>query len=321
MQQYIENAKEVIQTEIDGLKVLVNHLDNSFINACEIMLNCKGRVVVAGMGKSGHIGKKISASLASTGTPSFFMHPAEAAHGDFGMLTDMDIILSISNSGNAEEIVKLIPLIKRLGVKHIVMTSNLKSQIAKSADCVLNISIPKEACPHGLAPTTSTTATLVMGDALTVSLLKARGFTQEDFAFSHPAGTLGKRLLLSVKDLMYTGKDIPKILSSASFGEAIIEMTSKKLGMTVILDNNNELAGIFTDGDLRRIFQHENLDRSNPINKIMSKKPLTIKPTDLAVNALNIMEDKKITCLIVSNNGKDVEGVIHMHDLLKSGII
>ena len=321
MQQYITHAKEVIQIEIDGLKTLESHIDYSFIEACNIILNCKGRIVITGMGKSGHIGKKISASLASTGTPSFFMHPAEAAHGDFGMLTEMDTILSISNSGNAEEIIKLIPLIKRLGIKHIVMTSNLKSQMALSADCVLNISTPKEACPHGLAPTTSTTATLVMGDALTVSLLKAKGFTQEDFAFSHPAGTLGKRLLLLVKDIMYKGKDIPQIPSSASFGEAIIEMTSKKLGMTIVLNNNKELAGIFTDGDLRRVFQHENLNRSDPINKIMSKKPLTIKSNDLAVKALNVMEDKKITCLVVSDNGKQVDGVIHMHDLLKSGII
>lgn len=321
MQQTIIDALNVIDIEIEGLNSLKKHLDHHFHHACEMILNCHGRVVVTGMGKSGHIGRKISASLASTGTPSFFMHPAEAAHGDFGMLTKQDIILSISNSGNASEIIKLIPLIKRLGIPHIVMTAKQHSQMAKNADCILNIAIPKEACPHGLAPTTSTTATLAMGDALTVALLKARGFTQEDFAFSHPAGALGKRLLLTVEELMYTGNKIPRVSEKASFGEAILEMTSKKLGMTTVEDSKHQLVGIFTDGDLRRVFQMDHVNRNESIKSFMSKNPLTIKPDDLAVNALNLMEEKKITVLVVSQDGKQINGVIHMHDLIQSGIV
>ena len=321
MNSHLDHATETINIEIEGLSYLKNNLSESFSRACERILEADGRVVVTGMGKSGHIGKKISASLASTGTPSFFMHPAEAAHGDLGMLTREDVVLAISNSGNAGEIMQLVPFMQRLGIPLITMTAKADSLLGNVSDIILNIAVPHEACPHNLAPTTSTTATLALGDALTIALLKARGFTEEDFAVSHPAGTLGKRLLLTVADLMHQGPSIPRVPETATFSETLLEMTAKKLGMTIIEDARHHIIGIFTDGDLRRALERGDLSRHTPINSLMTAAPLTISPDELAVRALNMMEDKQITTLIVSRDQARVDGVLHLHDLLKSGIV
>ncbi|MCF6765588.1 KpsF/GutQ family sugar-phosphate isomerase [Thiotrichales bacterium 19S3-7] len=318
---YLENACEVFSIEVDAINHVKKNLDQSFSQACEIILNAKGRVIVIGMGKSGHIGNKIAATLASTGTPSFFIHPAEAAHGDFGMITKADIIIAISNSGNTEEIIKLLPLISRLNIPLIAITGNKKSMLAKSATVNLDIHVDKEACPHNLAPTASTTVTLVLGDALAIALLRARGFTEEDFAFSHPAGTLGKRLILRVKDLMKVGQTIPKISPDTLLKDAIIVITEKGLGMTTVVNEQNELLGIFTDGDLRRIFA-SNLDIKNTlIANVMIKTPKTITENDMATKAVHMMEAYKITSLVVINDKREVLGIIHMHDLLQSGVV
>ncbi|MCF6776557.1 KpsF/GutQ family sugar-phosphate isomerase [Thiotrichales bacterium 19X7-9] len=318
---YLSNAREVFTIETDAINQVKKSLDQQFVEACEILFNVKGRVIVIGMGKSGHIGNKIAATLASTGTPSFFIHPAEAAHGDFGMITKDDIIVAISNSGNTEEIIKLLPLISRLNIPLISITGNKNSMLAKSATVNLDIHINKEACPHNLAPTASTTVTLVLGDALAIALLKARGFTEEDFAFSHPAGTLGKRLILRVKDLMKTGDKIPKVAPKTSLEEAIITITEKGLGMTTVIDDKNHLLGIFTDGDLRRIFASGYNIKTTPIANIMIKTPKIITENDMATKAVHMMESYKITSLVVINDKREVLGIIHMHDLLQSGVV
>ncbi|CDG86415.1 arabinose-5-phosphate isomerase KdsD [Xenorhabdus bovienii] len=313
-------GKKVLQVELDGLAELEQYINEDFSRACELMFSCEGKVIVMGMGKSGHIGRKIAATFASTGTPSFFVHPGEASHGDLGMVTSKDIVLTISNSGESNEILALIPVLKRQKVPLICMTNNPNSSMGKAADIHLCIKTPQEACPLGLAPTTSTTATLVMGDALAVALLQARGFTAEDFALSHPGGTLGRKLLLLTSDLMTTGDDIPRVPYTATLREALVEITRKKLGMTVICDDDMQIKGIFTDGDLRRVFDMgTDLNHAN-ISDVMTAGGVRIKPHTLAVDALNLMQSRHITSLLVTD-GEKLLGVLHMHDLLQAGVV
>ncbi|CDH20423.1 arabinose-5-phosphate isomerase KdsD [Xenorhabdus bovienii] len=313
-------GKKVLQVELDGLAELEQYINEDFSRACELMFSCEGKVIVMGMGKSGHIGRKIAATFASTGTPSFFVHPGEASHGDLGMVTSKDIVLTISNSGESNEILALIPVLKRQKVPLICMTNNPNSSMGKAADIHLCIKTPQEACPLGLAPTTSTTATLVMGDALAVALLQARGFTAEDFALSHPGGTLGRKLLLLTSDLMTTGDDIPRVPYTATLREALVEITRKKLGMTVICDDDMQIKGIFTDGDLRRVFDMgTDLNHAN-ISDVMTAGGVRIKPHTLAVDALNLMQSRHITSLLVTDGDK-LLGVLHMHDLLQAGVV
>ncbi|EOY6968877.1 arabinose-5-phosphate isomerase KdsD [Proteus mirabilis] len=315
-------GKKVLQIEQEGLAELAQYINDDFSLACEKIFHCQGRVIVMGMGKSGHIGHKIAATFASTGTPSFFVHPGEASHGDLGMVTKKDIVLAISNSGEASEILALIPVLKRKQILLICMTRSPQSTMGKAADIHLCIKVPKEACPLGLAPTTSTTATLVMGDALAIALLRARGFTAEDFALSHPGGALGRKLLLHVSDLMNKDDDIPRVSKEATLREALVEITRKKLGMTVICDDNMLINGIFTDGDLRRIFDL-GIDLNNAkISDVMTKGGIRISPDSLAVEALNLMQAKHITSLLVTEPDSDILlGVLHMHDLLQAGVV
>lgn len=315
-------GKKVLQIEQEGLAELAQYINDDFSLACEKIFHCQGRVIVMGMGKSGHIGHKIAATFASTGTPSFFVHPGEASHGDLGMVTEKDIVLAISNSGEASEILALIPVLKRKQILLICMTRSPQSTMGKAADIHLCIKVPKEACPLGLAPTTSTTATLVMGDALAIALLRARGFTAEDFALSHPGGALGRKLLLHVSDLMNKEDDIPRVSKEATLREALVEITRKKLGMTVICDDNMLINGIFTDGDLRRIFDL-GIDLNNTkISDVMTKGGIRISPDSLAVEALNLMQAKHITSLLVTEPDSDILlGVLHMHDLLQAGVV
>ncbi|MBI6250812.1 arabinose-5-phosphate isomerase KdsD [Proteus mirabilis] len=315
-------GKKVLQIEQEGLAGLAQYINDDFSLACEKIFHCQGRVIVMGMGKSGHIGHKIAATFASTGTPSFFVHPGEASHGDLGMVTEKDIVLAISNSGEASEILALIPVLKRKQILLICMTRSPQSTMGKAADIHLCIKVPKEACPLGLAPTTSTTATLVMGDALAIALLRARGFTAEDFALSHPGGALGRKLLLHVSDLMNKEDDIPRVSKEATLREALVEITRKKLGMTVICDDNMLINGIFTDGDLRRIFDL-GIDLNNAkISDVMTKGGIRISPDSLAVEALNLMQAKHITSLLVTEPDSDILlGVLHMHDLLQAGVV
>lgn len=316
-----ELALAVIQAETQAITALAAQINDSFVDACKLMYNCKGRVVVIGMGKSGHIAGKIASTLASTGTPAFFVHPGEASHGDLGMITRQDVVLALSNSGETEEILKILPLIKRLAVPLIAMTGNPKSTLADFATTHINVSIEHEACPLGLAPTSSTTAALVMGDALAISLLETRGFTRDDFALSHPGGTLGKRLLLRVGDIMHVGEAIPLVPQSALISAALLEMTEKKLGMTAIVNDNNQLIGIFTDGDLRRMLA-KNLDvRTTPITEVMTAGCTTIKSEALAAEAMQIMEQKKINALLVVDDQQYVVGALNMHDLIRAGIV
>lgn len=313
-------GKEVLHIEHEGIKNLEQYINTDFDRACQLIFGCEGKVVVMGMGKSGHIGRKIAATLASTGTPSFFVHPGEASHGDLGMITHKDVVLAISNSGESGEILALLPVLKRIKVPLICMTNNPDSNMGKYADVHLCIKVPQEACPLGLAPTTSTTATLVMGDALAIALLTARGFTANDFALSHPGGALGRKLLLLVRDLMNTGDDIPHIPKSSSLREALVEITRKKLGMTVICDDNMNIEGIFTDGDLRRIFDM-GIDLNNAkIADLMTPGGIRVSPNLLAVEALNLMQSKHVTSLLVAD-GNQLVGVLHMHDLLQAGVV
>ncbi|PCK09524.1 MAG: D-arabinose 5-phosphate isomerase [Alteromonadaceae bacterium] len=318
---FCASGKRTIRLEKEALGALELRIGPEFIHACQLMLNCNGRIVVMGVGKSGHIGKKIAATLASTGSPAFFVHPAEACHGDLGMITPDDTVLAISNSGSSAELLALLPLFKRMQLHLISLTGKTQSPLASFADCNIDIGVTSEACPHDLAPTSSTTVTLAMGDALAVALLEARGFTAEDFAFSHPAGTLGKKLLLRVSDIMHNGQQIPCVPPTTALKEALREMTTKGFGMTTVVDSDNRLLGIFTDGDLRRcIDQNINID-TIAIEKVMTVSPLTINKDILAAAALNIMEKKKVTALVVENDDNTPIGVLHMHDLLRAGII
>ena len=313
-------GKDVLEIEREGLAQLDRYINDDFTQTCEKIFYCTGKVVVMGMGKSGHIGKKMAATFASTGTPSFFVHPAEASHGDLGMVTAQDIVIAISNSGESNEILALIPVLKRLQVPLICITSRPESAMAKAADIHLCIKVPKEACPLGLAPTTSTTATLVMGDALAVALLKARGFTPEDFALSHPGGALGRKLLLRVNDIMHTGDEIPRVSKDATLRDALLEITRKNLGMTVICDDLMKIEGIFTDGDLRRVFDMRvDLHQLN-IADVMTTGGVRVRPGTLAVDALNLMQSRHITSVLVAD-GDQLLGVVHMHDLLRAGVV
>lgn len=312
-------ASAVIDTELKAIQSLTERLDDDFVAACEALLNCQGRVIVTGMGKSGHIGNKIAATLASTGTPAFFVHPGEASHGDLGMIVDGDVIIALSNSGTTDEILSIIPVLKRMNITLIAMTGNSSSALAEAAHHHIDASVSAEACPLGLAPTASTTASLVLGDALAIALLEARGFTADDFARSHPGGRLGKRLLVHVHDLMHTDNAIPKVSANTALSTAILEITQKSLGLTCITDQDDHLLGIFTDGDLRRAFENQTIDNSTIISKLMTHTCQTITPDALAAEALNLMEAKSITVLPVVQNQKIV-GIIHMHDLLRAGI-
>ncbi len=306
--------------ERDAVAVLADRIDESFSKACDILLACKGRVVVTGMGKSGHIGNKIAATLASTGTPAFFVHPGEASHGDLGMITAGDVVIALSNSGTTGELITILPLLKLLAVPVIALTGNPDSELATAADVHLNVGVAEEACPLNLAPTSSTTVTLVMGDALAIALLEARGFTANDFALSHPGGALGRRLILKIDSIMHTGDSIPKITLGSALSGALLEMSSKTLGMTTVVDQDGVLAGIFTDGDLRRAIDRGIDIHQCPIDDIMTRNCRTIKPGMMAAEALRIMEDNKITVLVAVNDSGQPVGVIHTHDLLKAGV-
>ena len=319
--RYITSARRTIEIEAQAVQSLQSRLGHDFDKACELILSCAARVVVIGMGKSGHIGRKIAATLASTGTPAFFVHPAEASHGDMGMLTKEDLVISISNSGGTNEVVNLVPLIKALGIKMIAMTGNSDSVLAKSADAHLNIGVEAEACPMDLAPTSSTTATLVMGDALAIALLEAKGFSAEDFAFSHPGGTLGRRLLIKVSDLMHSGDELPKVSARTLIKQILIEMTSKGLGITTIVDENGALLGVFTDGDLRRVIDKGVHLEDALASEVMNTDPLKIGENRLAAEALGLMEERKITALVVVDDNDIPCGIIHLHDILRAGVI
>ncbi len=318
---FIGLAQAVIAAEIEAVEALNQRLDYNFVQTCQAILACKGRVIISGMGKSGHISNKIAATLASTGTPAFFVHPGEALHGDLGMITAEDVVVAISNSGTTEEVLTLATIVKRLGAVVVGMSGDKHSPLAEISDYHLDIAVEKEACPMGLAPTSSTTVTLVMGDALAVALLEARGFTPDDFARSHPGGRLGKRLLVHVRDIMQDGDATPICLPDTSLNNAILEMTSKKLGATLVSDKDNNLLGIFTDGDLRRAFEEGvDLQKIN-IGVIAHKDCISTQSDELAVNVLNLMQDKEITILPVTDDDNKIKGIIHMHDLLKAGIV
>lgn len=311
----------VINIEMQAVSALADRIDKDFVKACKIMLACKGRVVVTGMGKSGHIGGKIAATLASTGTPAFFVHSGEASHGDLGMITSQDVVIALSNSGETSEVLTILPIIKRLNVPLIAMTGNKDSALAQFSTVHLDVGVEQEACPLGLAPTSSTTVSLVMGDALAVSLLEARGFTRDDFALSHPGGSLGKRLLLQVGDLMHTDLRIPAVLESSLISEALLEMTEKKLGMTAIIDHDGRVKGIFTDGDLRRTLE-KNLDvHQTAISEVMTPNCKVISRHILAAEAMQIMEEKKINALLVVDENQRISGALNMHDLIHAGIV
>lgn len=317
----IDSAQRTIRLELEAVQELLPRINADFIKACELTLSCKGRVVVVGMGKSGHIGNKIAATLASTGTPSFFVHPAEASHGDMGMITKDDIVLALSNSGSTAEIITLLPLIKRLGIGLISMTGNPDSPLAKAADVNLDARVSQEACPLNLAPTSSTTASLVLGDALAIALLEARGFTAEDFAFSHPGGALGRRLLLKVENVMHSGESLPQVTRGTSLRDALLEMTQKGLGMTTVLEADGHLAGIFTDGDLRRALDKGIDVRDARIDDVMTPHGKTIRAEMLAAEALKIMEDNKISALVVVDGNDRPIGAFNLGDLLRAGVM
>lgn len=314
-------AQNVLETEARAVTVLKDRIDGKFVRACEICLECQGRIVVIGMGKSGHIGSKIAATLASTGSPAFFVHPGEASHGDLGMITGPDVVLAISNSGETSELITILPMIKRLGVKLISMTGKPASTLSKAADVNLDVSVAEEACPLNLAPTASTTATLALGDALAVALLEARGFTEEDFARSHPSGSLGRRLLLHVGDLMHSGDQIPRIAADKPLSEGLLEMSRKGLGMTTVFSDDNHLEGVFTDGDLRRAID-DSLDlRTTLMRDVMTPRGYTISPELLAAEAVRMMQTHKITSLLVISEADELVGVLHIHDLLRAGVM
>ena len=313
-------GRAVIETEGQAVQALAARVDDDFVRACELMLGCEGRIVVIGMGKSGHIGSKIAATLASTGSPAFFVHPGEASHGDLGMITPKDVVLAFSNSGETEEILTILPLIKRLGVPLITLTGNASSRLAKSADVHIDVSVKQEACPLDLAPTSSTTVSLVMGDALAVALLEHRGFTAEDFSRSHPGGRLGRRLLLLIRDIMHSGDALPVVNDNASLVDALMEMSNKGLGVTAVVDGQGKLAGVFTDGDLRRAID-QGVDVYNiKVGSLMTGGCKTVGPDELAAEALRLMETHKINALLVVE-GERLVGALNMHDLLRAGVV
>ncbi len=316
------SGRRVFGIEARGLDAVAARIDGAFSSACELILAAHGRVVCIGMGKSGHIARKIAATLASTGTPAFYVHPGEAGHGDLGMITDTDVVLALSNSGETEELLTLLPVLARQGNRLVAMTGRAASTLAREADVHLDVSVPAEACPLDLAPTASTTAALAMGDALAVALLEARGFTAEDFARSHPAGMLGRRLLLHIADVMHAGDEVPKVRETASLSEALVEMSRKRLGMTAVVDGENRLLGLFTDGDLRRTLDDDRADlRNTRIAEVMTHSPKTIAPDRLAVEAAQLMEAHKINALLVVDDAGRVVGALNIHDLLRARVV
>ena len=321
MSDFQSSAQRVIAIETQAISALNSRIDNKFSRACEIMMACSGRVVVMGMGKSGHIGSKIAATLASTGTASFFVHPGEASHGDLGMITASDVVIALSNSGTTSELLALLPVIKRKGIPLISMTGNDDSALALFADINLDVSVDEEACPLGLAPTASTTTALVMGDALAVALLEARGFTSEDFALSHPGGALGRKLLLLVENVMRSDDAIPTIPENSTISEALMEMSAKGLGMTAVIDANSRLLGVFTDGDLRRSLDINSDLKSTPVTSVMTTHCKTVTPHILAAEAVKIMDDNNIHALIVVNEDHCPVGALSVHDLLHAGVM
>ncbi|MGH8720019.1 MAG: KpsF/GutQ family sugar-phosphate isomerase [Burkholderiales bacterium] len=314
-------ARQVLTTEAEAVASLSERLDESFVLAVNAILTCSGRVVVSGMGKSGHIATKIASTLASTGTPAFFVHPADASHGDLGMIASQDVVIMLSNSGESEELIKIVPLIKRRGAKLIAMTGNANSTLAKEADVHLDAAVAQEACPLQLAPTASTTAALALGDALAVALLDARGFSHEDFAHSHPGGTLGRKLLTRVRDVMRTGEHVPKVSEGAPVAEAILEISSKGMGMSAVLNRDERVVGIFTDGDLRRAFAKISDLRGTAISAVMTRKPRTVGADRLAVEAAEIMETHKINQLLVVDEEHRLLGALNTHDLMLARVI
>ncbi|CAH0527190.1 KpsF/GutQ family sugar-phosphate isomerase [Vibrio hippocampi] len=323
---YIQSAKRVLDIEVQALKHIEHYFDDQFAAVCDTILNHAGKVIVMGMGKSGHIGKKIAATLASTGTSAFFVHPGEAAHGDLGMVEAKDLVIAISNSGESDEILGLFPVFKRLGIRTVSMTGKPESSMAKLSDFHLQITVPKEACPLGLAPTSSSTATLVMGDALAVALLEARGFNEQDFALSHPGGALGRKLLLKLSDIMHSGDALPTVSADTLVRDALLEISDKGLGMTTIIDEHQHLLGLFTDGDLRRILDKRIDIHTTKIGEVMTENPTTTSPHLLAAEGLHLMQSKNINGLILVEQGKlagqdKVVGALNMHDLLKAGVV
>ncbi len=314
-------GRAVLEIEARAVLTLADRLDEGFARACGFMLRCRGRIVVLGMGKSGHVAGKIAATLASTGSPAFFVHPGEASHGDLGMITANDVVLALSNSGETEEILLILPLIKRLGVPLVGLTGNPRSTLARSADVNIDVSVAEEACPLGLAPTASTTAALAMGDALAVALLESRGFTREDFARSHPAGTLGRRLLLHVADIMHRDEAIPRVPLGTPLRETLIEMSRKGLGMSAIVDGEGWIAGIYTDGDLRRTLDGALDIHATPVDAVMTRHPVTVTAGILAAEALRVMEERKINALLVVDDEGRLTGALNMHDLLRAGVV
>lgn len=315
------SGRRVIATEAAAVAALSPRIDARFAAACQILLHCRGRVVVTGMGKSGHIGGKIAATLASTGTPAFFVHPGEAGHGDLGMITPEDVVLALSHSGDSSEILTILPILKRLGIPLVAMTGNDGSPLARQAEVALDTSVLVEACPLGLAPTSSTTAALAMGDALAVALLEARGFSREDFAFSHPSGSLGRRLLIRVRDIMHTGDAVPAVPKEATVRDALLEMTAKKLGMTAVVDERGAVLGIFTDGDLRRLLEKSIDIHATPIHQVMTNRCVTVDADRLAAETVRIMEEKRINALLVTGIEARLVGALNMHDLLQAGVV
>ncbi|MBI5056619.1 MAG: KpsF/GutQ family sugar-phosphate isomerase [Nitrospirae bacterium] len=322
MDNIIKQAKHILAIESGAVHALIDRINENFIQAIELMYLCHGKVVVTGMGKSGIIGKKIAATLASTGTPAFYLNPAEGSHGDVGVVSKGDVVIAISNSGETEEVIRILPTLKRLDIKIIAMTGNPQSTLARTSDVSLDVSVKEEACPMGLAPTASTTAALAMGDALAITLLSKKGFTEEDFAFFHPGGNLGRRLLLTVEDLMHTGDAVPVVHSDKLMKDAIIEISSKRMGITAVMDSNSKLLGVITDGDLRRGLEKwgENFF-SLKAGDVMTYKAKTITSNVLAAKAVSVMEKYSITVLIVADEENNIKGVIHLHDLLKAGIV
>jgi len=317
----LKRAKEIIGIEKDALAGLADSINGNFNGAVSLMLETTGRVVVTGMGKSGMVGKKISATLSSVGTPSFFLHPAEAIHGDLGMLARDDLLLAVSNSGESEEMVRLLPVIKRFGLKLIALCGRADSTLARAADVFLNTGVKKEACPWDIVPTSSTTALMAMGDALAIVLMEKKEFKQEDFANFHPGGSLGRGMFVKVKDLMHSGADIPKVAVSASMQDVLREISTKRLGVTTVVDNDGALQGIITDGDLRRLMEQEADPMSKTAGEILSRNPRTIELEAFGGGAVKLMEDNKITSLVIVSGGDRVEGIVHLHDLLKAGVV
>lgn len=318
----IASARAVLESEAGAILSLRSSIDASFVAACHAMLACRGRVVTTGMGKSGHIARKIAATLASTGTPAFHVHPAEASHGDLGMITEHDLVLALSNSGETDEVLTIVPILKRQGNLLIAMTGKPQSTLARLADVHLDVAVAEEACPLGLAPTTSTTAALAMGDALAVAMLEARGFTDQDFARSHPAGSLGRRLLLRISDIMHSGEEIPRVGADSTISQAMVEMSHKRLGMTAIVDAENRLLGVFTDGDLRRALDDLEADlRTVPIREVMGRNPKTIGPEKLAGEAARMMQDHQISALLVTDEHGQLIGALNIHDLLRARVV